>query len=171
MAVENINAAGLAAIKASPPTTPTAGQSGAIAEKKTVSAAFTPSASQSSTSTVGLFYVPSNAIPRSFKFWAADMASGKYAIGLRDKLGTVIDDNHLGHIDLGEGPYQAYDALYRDSAGGLAGTVAVADMAKPLWQTLGLDKDPGAQWEVYLRNFEDFDGSPTAIYNEFEYAV
>lgn len=171
MAVETLVAAGLTNEAATPAVRNTSGKDGAPAFLKTVAAVITPSASQSATSVNKLFRVPSNAIPKSLKVWAADDASGKWAFGLLAIDGTtVVDDNHLGHCDFGEGPFIGTEKLYTDSTGGLAGTVGVADMDKPLWQTLGLSEDPGVEYIVYGRTFEAFDATPPAIRTELQYA-
>lgn len=174
MAVENISSTGYTNSVAKPVVKNNPGASDGDARLRTVGTSITPAAAQSSTSTNKLFRVPSNAIPKALNVWAADMSAGKWAFGLMtvDEKGseTIVDDNHLGHIDFGEGPYQGYNALYRDSAGGIAGTVAVADMDKPLWQTLGLTADPGVDYIVYGRCFENFSDA-TAIHTQLVFAV
>lgn len=132
--------------------------------------AATVSASQSSSDTIRLVRVPSNARIDAVLLTTGDATTaGAVNIGVwqtADNGGTVVDaDLFASALALTGGPFLRSDQTFE------SGEYTYAECCKPLWEVLGLSADPGREYDIVAEVSTTFNGADTTIVLEVHYSV
>jgi hypothetical protein len=102
-------------------------------------------ASLSITSVIRLVEVPSNARINSVKIYSGAQTAGKFDVGVYQNNangGAVVD------ADLFASAVDCASAVDGTELIGESGQYTIAEMAKPLWEVLGLSSDPKRTYDI-----------------------
>lgn len=122
----------------------------------------TPAANQADDTIMRAVRVPSNARISQILISAADATTGgAIDIGVydtEDNGGAVVDrDLFASAFALTGGPFDNADVTYESDEYGYA------ESGLPLWEVLGLSKDPNTEYDICMVVETVFNGGPTAI--------
>lgn len=130
----------------------------------------TPAADDSANSIHRFVRVPSNASIREILFSSADASSaGAINLGVyetEENGGAVVDaDLFASAFVLTDGPYEQQSLIFE------SGEYTYAEALKPLWEVLGLAKDPGKEYDIAATISTNYNGAGTAQLLQVRYVI
>lgn len=137
MAAENLKSTNITNATATPIVANTIGHAFKVAGSVTA-------AGGDAGSTYRFFSIPSNAKAIDLAIWCDDLGSGTLNIGLYDAFsGSVVDaDFFASALDTGTAALAGTQIAHE------SGVYSLANAEKPLWEALGLSKDPCKLYDV-----------------------
>jgi hypothetical protein len=130
----------------------------------------TVSASQSSSDTIRLVRVPSNArVDAVFLLTGDATTGGAINIGVWQTVengGAVVDaDLFASALALTGGPFNRSEQTWE------SGEYTYTESCKPLWEVLGLTSDPGREYDIVAEISTTFNGADTTLGLEVHYVI
>lgn len=136
---------------------------------RTVREVITSAADDTANSVYRFFRIPSNCTPVGLRITAADATTaGIISIGLyqtTENGGAVVDADLFSTVDLSTGPFVQSPVVFE------SGEYTHAESFQPLWETLGLTDDSNREYDVCALVTTTFNGGPTSILLEMDYAI
>lgn len=164
----NVNSTWITNAVATPASLTNSNQSaGRVMNAKSVA---TVSATQASGDTIRMVRVPSNARIDAVLLTTGDATTaGNINIGVWQTAGNggaVVDaDLFASALALTGGPFIRSDQTWE------SGEYTYAESCKPLWEVLGLSKDPNREYDIVAEVSTTFDGGGTTMVLEVLYSV